>query len=124
MAVGWISVLKLVPWDDVISNAPKIAMKAKELWDKTSKKTPTDHDQLRTAAKTPSPAELQARLDAAETQLAELRQQMSDSSELIKALANQNAQLVQRIARIRWATAAAGVLGLVALLAAWFLRGG
>ncbi|HSV60911.1 MAG TPA: hypothetical protein VLJ19_18610 [Variovorax sp.] len=124
MAVGWISVLKLVPWDEVISNAPKIAMKAKELWDKTSKKTPADQDQLKAAAKPPSPAELQARLETAEVHLAELRQQMSDSSELIKALANQNAQLVQRIARIRWATAAAGALGLLALLAAWFLRGG
>ncbi|MCY1370433.1 hypothetical protein D9M69_575230 [compost metagenome] len=123
MAVGWISVLKLVPWDEVISNAPKIAMKAKELWDKTSKKAPAEQDQLGAAAKPPSPSQLQARLDAAEAQLADLRQQMSDSSELIKALANQNAQLVQRIARIRWLTAGAALLGLAGLLAAWLLRG-
>jgi len=124
MAVGWYSVLKLVPWEEVISNAPKIAVKAKELWDKASRKTSAPQDSLAEAAKPPSPAQLQARLEAAELALADLRQQMSDSSELIKALANQNAQLVQRIARIRWLTAAAGLVGLAALLTAWLLRGG
>jgi hypothetical protein len=32
MAIGWLAVLQLVPWSDVISNAPKIAEGAKKLW--------------------------------------------------------------------------------------------
>ena len=47
---------------------------------------------------------LQARLVALENTTRELHQQMLDSSELIKTLAEQNAQLIQRIelARVRF----------------------
>ncbi|MDP3225514.1 MAG: hypothetical protein Q8M96_20455, partial [Rubrivivax sp.] len=38
MAIGWMTVLKLVPWGDVIKNAPAVAEGARKLWD--SRKTP------------------------------------------------------------------------------------
>jgi hypothetical protein len=41
MAIGWLSVLQLVPWGEVISNAPKVAESAKKLWQVVGKKRPT-----------------------------------------------------------------------------------
>ena len=38
MAIGWLSVLKSVPWEEVISNAPKVAEGAKKLWKSVSHK--------------------------------------------------------------------------------------
>ena len=121
MPVNWISVLQLVPWTDVISNAPKIAEKAKSLWDTVSKKSPKGEDASgKGAAALPDP---QARLAALVAQLAEMHQQMSESTELIKSLATQNAQLIARIeanrVRVRWLTAGVAVLGAVALWALW-----
>ena len=100
MAIGWLSVLQMVPWGDVISNAPKVAEGAKKLWKSVGKKPPST----------------QAAADAA---LAELHEQMLASSELIKALAEQNAQLVQRVEahriRVRWLSVATLVLAIVAI---------
>jgi negative regulator of sigma E activity len=64
-----------------------------------------------------------------ERAIADLHAQMLASSELIKALADQNAQLVERLEvgrkRASWLVAAAalsGVVALVALAVAWFGR--
>ncbi|MGR4869537.1 hypothetical protein ACIPRI_11800 [Variovorax sp. LARHSF232] len=125
MPVNWISVLQMVPRTEVISNAPKIAEKARSLWDTVSKKPPKGGDAGAKGAALPDP---QARLAALEARLAEMHQQMSDSTELIKSLAAQNAQLIARIeanrVRVRWLTAAVAVLGLVALWALWSVRVG
>lgn len=102
MAIGWLTVLKLVPWGDVISNAPRIADGAKKLWSTVAKKPmatshplPSVRPGLSSAG--PSSAELQAQLDAALSEIASLHHQMLESSELIKALADQNTQLVKRV---------------------------
>ncbi|MDP1927884.1 MAG: hypothetical protein Q8K62_05165, partial [Thiobacillus sp.] len=59
---------------------------------------------------------------ALETAVADLHGQMFASSELIKALAEQNAQLVKRVeanrVRMLWLTAATAVLA-IAVIAAW-----
>ena len=39
--IGWLAVLQLVPWSDVIKNAPKAADGAKKLWQSVRKKAPT-----------------------------------------------------------------------------------
>jgi hypothetical protein len=41
MAIGWLTVLKMVPWGEVIENAPKVAIGAKKLWDKVGRKPAT-----------------------------------------------------------------------------------
>jgi hypothetical protein len=33
MALGWLALLKTVPWTDVISAAPQVTAGAKKLWD-------------------------------------------------------------------------------------------
>ena len=109
MAIGWLAVLQLVPWGDVISNAPKVAEGAKKLWKTVGKKSTGDElssDMIAPPLKpdAQSMGMLQARLVALETMTRELHQHMLDSSELIKTLAEQNAQLVKRIelARVRF----------------------
>lgn len=119
MAIGWITILKTVPWADVISNAPKVADGAKKLW-KTVAKKPPSQGFTGTAAQNIGSAEAQAgnplevRLAEMETRTSELQAQMLASSELIKSLAEQNAELVKRIEAIRirvlWLGAATVVL--------------
>ena len=127
MAIGWLSVLKMVPWGDVIGNAPKVADGAKKLWTSVAGKpapaaAPTPVAQPAVAPEAQSIAALQAQLASAEAALSDLHKQMLASSELIKALADQNTQLIQRVEvnRIRvvwlsWGTAVLAVVAAVTL---------
>lgn len=124
MAISWITILKTVPWTDVISNAPKVADGAKKLW-KTVAKKPAAAETSGTAAQTTGTAAAQAatpmeaRLAEMDARTAELHAQMLASSELIKALAEQNAELVKRLEAIRrrvlWLSAATVVLAIMAV---------
>lgn len=98
MALGWMAVLQLVPWSDVISNAPKIAEGAKKLWSAVGKKPPV-HDVVPLAVddRPSGMAAVEKRLQAMEAATAELHEQMLASADLIKTLAEQNTQLVKRI---------------------------
>jgi hypothetical protein len=40
MAIPWLTLLKTVPWTDVIANAPTIANGAKKLWHSVSGRSP------------------------------------------------------------------------------------
>ncbi len=131
MAIGWFTVLKSVPWSTVIGNAPVVADGAKKLWNAVaSKKAAAPETAAPAAAASAAPlddedsgiAVLLARLDADEAALADLEAQMLTSTELIKALAEQNTQLIERVEanRIRtlWLVRAVVVLGVLAALAA------
>lgn len=101
MAIGWLTVLKMVPWGDVIENAPKVAVGAKKLWDKVGKKPEEVMVPTPAGPSAPSPAQVQVQMQqqlaALQQATAELHQQMLDSTELIKTLAEQNTQLVKRV---------------------------
>ena len=121
MAIGWLTVLQAVPWSDVISNAPKVAEGAKKLWSTVSKKPATPAPaatESTTAASPPTQAlaVLEGRVMALEASAAQAHEQLVASSELIKALAEQNAQLIQRIdtnrVRLMW-LAGVALLGAV-----------
>jgi hypothetical protein len=118
MAAPWLALLQQVPWADVVGNAPKLAEGAKKLWQAVNRR-PGAGDATSTAPEAVPPL---AALQGAE---ADLQQQLAASSELIKALAEQNAELVQRheAARrsLRWlavATAATTLLAMAALATA------
>jgi hypothetical protein len=111
MTIGWLTVLKMVPWGDVIAHAPKIADGAVKLWSTVAKKTastvsPITDTQTAPSSEAQSIVILQAKLTTAEAQIAELHNQMLASSELIKALAEQNTQLINRVelnrVRVLW----------------------
>ena len=123
MAIGWLSVLKMVPWGDVIGNAPKVADGAKKLWTSVAGKpapaaAPTAVAQPAVAPEAQSIAALQAQLAGAQAALSDLHKQMLASSELIKALADQNTQLIQRVEvnriRVVWLSWGTAVLAVVA----------
>ena len=125
MAIGWLTVLKLVPWTDVISNAPVVADGAKKLWNAVAKKTPAADQPVPTTqpslASGPNAiAVLQAQLATVEATAHDLHNQMLASSELIKALAEQNAQLIKRVevhrVRLVWLAAGTAVLGMVVVI--------
>jgi septal ring factor EnvC (AmiA/AmiB activator) len=101
MAMGWLSVLKLVPWGDVIESAPKVAVGAKKLWNSVGKKPVSASDASATSgalaeADTPLAA-LQTQVLDLQAAVADLHQQMLESSALIGSLAEQNTQLIARV---------------------------
>lgn len=124
MAIGWLTVLQSVPWSDVISNAPKVAEGAKKLWKMVGRKSvPPESSEVSTQpaglSEAPTLAVLSDRTAALEAAVADLHDQMLASSELIKALAEQNAQLIRIEAnrvRVRWVGAAVVALVMAALL--------
>ena len=125
MAISLFSVLKMVPWGDVINNAPKIADEAMKLWRTVAKKRqpsefPASSVEPGLATEVQALAMLQAQLAAAEAKITDLHNQMVESSELIKALADQNTQLINRFEVIRmkaqWLTGAVVILGVVATI--------
>jgi hypothetical protein len=129
MAVGTIfTVLTNIPWGQVVENAPKVAEGALKLWNSVTNRNRQDsiQDKQATAAADENPSEadrLKTRLFTLEESVGSLQDQMQASSELIKALAEQNTQLVQRIElnRIRLvryavATAVGGAILLAAVV--------
>ena len=123
MAIGWLSVLKGVPWGDVISNAPKVADGAKKLWGTVSKKAAVPepaapHAPPDNGLDAESIGELRARIETLESAAAGLHAQMLASSEVIRSLAEQNALLIKAVdasrVRLGWL---AGALVVVAIFA-------
>ena len=128
MAISWLSALKLVPWSEVISNAPLVAEGAKKLWGAVVKPgTPPESDSAAapsTDSEMPQMAQLQAEVAALRAEVSDLHRQMVESSALIKALAEQNAQLVAQVqstrVRLRWLAALAGLAMLLAGASLWY----
>jgi len=125
MAIGWMTVLNLVPWGEVIKNAPAVADGAKKLWDSVGKKSDGSSAAARAATPevdaTVSPAAaLQLRLERADASIAQLHEQMQASSELIKALAEQNSELIRRVevnrVRVLWLAGLVLLFGSIAAL--------
>ena len=127
---AWLSVLKVVPWGEVITNAPKVADGAKKLWSAV-KRTPPADAAIAGSTDTPTAvvpsadaeaiAALQAQVGGAERAIAALHEQMLASSELIKALAEQNTELIRRVEamrlRGRWLVGATVAIGVAAFAA-------
>lgn len=124
-----LTVLANIPWGQVVESAPKIAQGAGRLWDTVKNR--------RAGAESPAPTEaadpgtelerVQARVQGLEAQVQLLQEEMRASAQLVKDLAEQNAQLVARIdllhrrlQRALWlgASAAFGLL-LALALSAW-----
>ena len=103
MAVGTIvTVLANIPWGTVVENAPKIADSATKLWDtvaRWAKSEPEQNAQIDASPERPMSETqlLSARLQTLEESVRNLNEQMQASSGLIKALAEQNTLLVQRV---------------------------
>ncbi|MBJ6725515.1 hypothetical protein [Geomesophilobacter sediminis] len=124
MVISLLTVLRAVPWAEVIENAPKVVDGAKKLWKTAMKSNAPDAAPGPAAGPSPSDsvAALEARVESLETAVLELKKEMRESAGLIKALADQNAQLIGRIEanRVRmiwwgWLTASSALVALIAL---------
>ena len=124
MAIGWLALLKVVPWLEVARKAPEIAENAKKLWGTVANKSPkselvvvNEHAVL--GSNDQEIGWLKQKLVVIESANAELRSQMLTSAELIKSLANQNAALVRKVEinRIRLLRLAAFtiIIGIIAI---------
>jgi hypothetical protein len=131
MAIGWLTVLKMVPWGDVIENAPKVAQGAKKLWNTVGQKpvpqATSDSPQVVVPGQsTPGGQEamlvaLQAQVADLQMTTADLHQQMLQSSALIQSLAEQNTQLIGRVELNRKRTLLLFVLLLVLAASLFFI---
>jgi len=115
MAIGWLTVLQSVPWSEVVRNAPKVAAGAKKLWGSVANKDEdgVDHSaDLEAQSRQPPEhltlGNLQAQIATLQSVAGELQQRLNESTGLITALAEQNAQLIQRIEAMRKRTARFG----------------
>ena len=124
MAIGWLALLKVVPWLEVARKAPEIAENAKKLWGTVANKSPkselvvvNEHAVL--GSNDQEIGWLKQKLVVIESANAELRSQMLTSAELIKSLANQNAALIKKVEinRIRLIRLAAFtiIIGIIAI---------
>jgi len=103
MSTGTIlTVLSNIPWGQVVENAPKVADGAARLWNSVTsfRKSAVSPSQINNSPSTKPPSEaevLRLHVEALEETVRNLQEQMQASSEVIKALADQNTQLVNRI---------------------------
>ena len=102
MATGTIiTVLSNIPWGQVVENAPKVADGAARLWNAVTRKkqnqSPDGNAKAVVDAVQSDTEVLKRRLVAMEEHIQHLEEQMGASAELIKALAEQNTQLVMKI---------------------------
>jgi len=102
MAIPWLSALKVIPWGDVMSHAPGVLQKARDLMDRKREEvapppmaTPNAHDDA------PSLGELKNRLLTAQVQIDALQQRQSQLTQTVTELAEQNAALVSAVAGLR-----------------------
>jgi len=126
MAAGWWTVLKTVPWSDVISAAPQVATGARRLWDTVNRK-PGAVDPATGLSPEMAVQEddiiglLLARAEQSDAELTDLRNQMRSASELIANLADQNAQLIAKIdvqrQKMTWLGVTAGLSALLSVVA-------
>ena len=87
----WTTALKALPWAELIAAAPVVARSARKLWTSVRSKDAPEAEG----------AWPEARLDALEAQVEELRSELAASSDLIANLAEQNARLVEAVTVLR-----------------------
>jgi hypothetical protein len=103
VAIGYLAALKMIPWDEVVRNAPKIIDGSKKLWNTVTRRPRSDATSI------------ESRVSSLEAQSEELQQELMSSAELIKSLADQNSQLILAIASLQARMRL--LLGAVAVLA-------
>lgn len=127
MAMPWLTLLKAVPWTEVMARAPDIADGAKRLWQRAAggKGGAAGAEAASPPAEAVPPTadeatRLHAELDQLRRQTGELQAEMRASSELIQALADQQSRLIAQVethrahvGRLTWAVAVLAVLAAV-----------
>ena len=90
MAFGWITVLKIIPWKDVLENAPHIAKAAKNLYAGTRNNTSSS-----------APTSDSGNKESTDFRLQEIEREMLDLNSVVRSLAKQNVRIVEAIEVLR-----------------------
>lgn len=127
MAAGWWTVLRTVPWNEVISAAPQVANGARRLWDTVNRNRQGMPD-----GPMGMPPEMAGQEDDVfdvlirsvernDAEITDLRNQMRSASEIIANLADQNAQLIAKVdaqrQKMTWMGVTAALSGLLSVVA-------
>lgn len=96
MAIGWMSALKVIPWGDVIEATPGIVKSARKIFTRSQQA-----EEAATAPASTAPGDLAARIAQLESSVAQLAEQQKASAQLIEALAEQNARIVEAVDTLR-----------------------
>ena len=116
MAIPWVTLLKVVPWGDVVKAAPAVLEGAEKLWDGIRKKSP-DSGHLEEKLSAPSLTQSEQMLAEHEKSIARLDAEIEQSAQVIKRLAEQNASLIVRIEKLQKRfSIAIGMVAVIALL--------
>ena len=127
MAAGWWTVLRTVPWSDVISAAPQVANGARRLWDTVNRNRQGMPDEPMGVAPGMAGQEddvfdiLIRSVERNDAEITDLRNQMRSASEIIANLADQNAQLIAKMdaqrQKMTWMGVTAALSGLLSVVA-------
>ena len=95
MAFGWFTVLKIIPWKDVLENAPHIAKAAKNLYAGTKNNTSPG------SAGSSVPTSDSENKKSTSFHLHEIEREVSDLNSVVRSLAKQNVRIVEAIEVLR-----------------------
>jgi hypothetical protein len=116
LAISWLAAFKAIPWSDVAANAPNLVSGAAKLW--RVMRGEATIEPVRDMRHSEAISALEARLAALEAEDAQLRKHTASAAELISALAEQNARLVEAVELLKVRTRIlAIVMGAVAAIA-------
>ncbi len=100
MALSWLAAFKIIPWADLVDNAPTVVRGARKLWDLVGG-TPREP---RPDSHTQAMSTLDARVAALEQEIGHLKEQANGAANLIATLAEQNARLIAAVEILRLLT--------------------
>ena len=105
MAINWITAFKVIPWGQVMENAPTVLRGAKKLWGMVGTNA--------TQTEAVEPPRL-------EHEVAELKQELAKAAEILTGLAEQNTRLVEavEILRVRTRVLTVAIIALAAAVIA------
>ena len=97
MAFGWITVLKIIPWKDVLENAPHIAKASKNLYAGTKNNTSSSSGTAGSSA----PRSDNGKKESRDSRLHEIEREVLDLNSVVRSLAKQNVRIVEAIEVLR-----------------------
>lgn len=107
MTINWFTSLKDVPWEKVLSVAPSIVERGKNIWTKFASEDAQAADSQLSTLRPPADqaassasealAALDARVNALERRTAGLKEESASSFEVVKSIASQHSELVHAV---------------------------
>ena len=116
MALSWLSALKAVPWADVVQAAPAIVQGARKLFTAAKSYAGATANDTRAQEKPVQRMDFAGRVLEIEQTIATLQAEQRASAELIRSLAEQNANIVAALDQLRRRIRVLSVLSVLLVL--------